>query len=406
MAQADGNKVELRYIEETTYATVPSGTTFVWRLRSEDLGEDIEFIASDEIDSGLQLPDNILAGSRGSGSAQVEVSYGAHDEPMRYALNSAAWSTEVTESLTSGTTVTADHTSGSNKLTLSGTVTDWQDAAALTSAAQNGMWIHVAGYSNAVNNGFFRIDAGITLATISVSGPTQMTNEALTGDNVTIKLISQIVNGVDNKSLTLERAFTDLGVSTYAHLAGFVFTGMEVNAAARGKLEGSFSFIGSKEIKAASEIDNSPTAAPTNKVFSVTNDCKGLLTGSTQFAKTRFTSFGMRVTKGDYLIEDAAERFPVDVGKGRLTVGGTLERYYENTTLADQARAITEIPLAIIFQDAAGNGLIYDVPRAILSNPRITAGGGIDSPVVERYDWLAAKHSTQGVSVRIARKAA
>lgn len=413
MAQADANRVELTILEEASgsYGTTPvTGAPEIIRYTSEDLAPTTEFAASDEIESSLMIPDNILVSVGGGGSVNFEAAYGAHDTLYAATLNSSGWSSPASATTAGGTTITADVSGGDNTLALS--TGNWNDGSNFNGAAAVGMWIHVAGYAGAVNNGYFRINGGVGTATLTLAGISTMTNEALTADNLTITLLGQIANGTAFRSFTVQREYKNLS-NIFARCRGTVFTGLDLSWTAREKVSGSFRTLFKDATSNASAMGDSASARPsgdpngTNKVYSSVADAKGLIVtglGGSAQAKTRFRSFTARVSKGDQGIEEATETGFVDIVQGGFTVEGDLEVYFEDNSLFTDFTNTTEKSFHLIYEDASSQGYVFSVDRANLVSATRNAGGK-DQPVIATFGWRSAKDGTTSTMVRMARKA-
>ena len=78
---ADTNRVQLKYIEETTWGTTPGTPTMTEiRMTSESLSYNIANIVSNEIRSDRQTTDLIQTGAEAAGGFNGELSYGSYDD--------------------------------------------------------------------------------------------------------------------------------------------------------------------------------------------------------------------------------------------------------------------------------------------------------------------------------------
>lgn len=407
MTRQTNNTIQLRYLDESTFDTLPSGTSKIWRgVTTETLAPVPEFVESDEEDGTLVVPDQLLVGMGTRGDVNVEWSYGAHDDFTPKAIGSSGWSSELADP-GSAVTVTFDNSGGTNTMQLSAS-TAWNAAGGMGATFARGMWIHVSGASNSVNNGYFRVESATTGDTINVGGATTMTNETIAFSSVVIVGLSQVLTGTSLVSTAIEKDFADhSGTQRYSQMLGQTCTGMRVGFSdPKSIVTGSFSFIGTRDTSSASPINASPTAAPTNGIYT-SADTWGFLEDLLAVAPQPILSWSLQVQKADYPMPISGNLRAQEHGKGRINVTGTLETYYEDTNI--YARAISETgsnttALALILENSGGT-YIFDVPAARLRNPQRVKGGR-DQAMVVRYEFMARYHTVSSTGLRICRKAA
>ena len=136
---SDSNRVQIRYIEESTWGTTPS-TADMQELRftGESLNYNIENTTSNEIRDDRQVTDLIQTGSANGGDINFELSYGTYDDFIEGALWSD-WSSDLAISAS----------------TIAATATGFTDSASGFGSVNAGQWIKVAGFTGngGENNG-------------------------------------------------------------------------------------------------------------------------------------------------------------------------------------------------------------------------------------------------------------
>lgn len=174
----DSNRTQVTYIAEVTLGTTPGSPAMTaLRLRSEDLNYAIDTIRSDEIRATREVTDAVNVGARNSGGFNFELSYGAFDDFIAGAMfNTWTETAEITNSA-SDTEITQ--------------VTDSSDTFTVASGGGSfkaGHLIRTSGFTNAANNGLFRV-ASSTGTTVVAGGTPTLTDEAAPPLGARIKVV-------------------------------------------------------------------------------------------------------------------------------------------------------------------------------------------------------------------------
>ena len=108
---ADANSAEIRFVEETTYGTTPSGppTLQVLRYTSDSLKQTTDSTTSNEIRADRAIADVIRTGARAVGDINGELSYGTYDELIRAAYLDTAYSSAINDTDTTYSMVASDN---------------------------------------------------------------------------------------------------------------------------------------------------------------------------------------------------------------------------------------------------------------------------------------------------------
>lgn len=88
MAIADGNRYQLRYVEEANWGITPATALRNFRCTSANLKQVNQTVVSEEIRSDRQITDLIRVGASASASIAFELSYGSLDDFLEGALGS------------------------------------------------------------------------------------------------------------------------------------------------------------------------------------------------------------------------------------------------------------------------------------------------------------------------------
>lgn len=381
---SNSSRTQVRILEEVTWGVTPAAAMTNINVTSESLGQNTNQVISEYIRSDRQNADVARASITAGGDVGIELQYGGYDNLLEGALMSD-WANAVN---ISGTTF--DAASGDNSFNDSAT-------GFVSGGITQGMWIKVAGFTTAANNGYFKVES-VTAGKIIVSGGT-LTTEA-SGDSVTIKNSGFLKNGITSKSFTVEKEFSDI--------TQFVsFTGMRVGTFAMtiapgSIISGSFGFQGKEAAVAGTTVGTgSPTAASTNSVMNAVDHVSNVREGG---AAATFDITSLSLNLDNALRDQPAvgSVANIGIGEGTVNVTGNLEIYFADD--AEYAKHLndTESSLSFITTDSAGNAYVWDIPRLKYGagNPQ---AGGKDQDVLVSLDFTAFRDATDGNTITITR---
>jgi hypothetical protein len=359
------------------------------RFTGESFGGEKDAEASNEIRSDRQVNDVVELAQRAAGGLNFEMSYGAYAKFLQAALCSSGWSTE--QRITDDAGISFDS---------SGVIRG--DDGDFASFAAN-QWIRVSGATNSANNGYFKISSigdygtGNSDNELTVTGGTLVTEAA--GGSITIIMGAQILNGTDDISFSIEKEFADLA-SEFALFPGMSIDNFNLDITARSKITGSFEFVGEKEVSAAaSTATGTAVASPANAVMAAGNHVEKLwenMTSSTALAFTLALANNIRER------EDVTSKYPQSHGYGKVSVTGSLRKYFASKTLMDKFINDDESALAIAMEDGSDNGYLIELPAIKYSEGKRVAGSE-NSDIVAEMSWMAKRDSTEDTTIRIAR---
>ncbi|MBW7990049.1 MAG: hypothetical protein FVQ84_08550 [Planctomycetes bacterium] len=367
--------------------TITEGVFKDIRYTSESLGQDTDTVQSAEIRNDRQVVDIVRTNVSASGDINFELSYGSFDDFMEAALQSAAWSTEVSD-----TDTVHSMASGDNSINDSG-------SGYVSDGFVANQWIKVSGFlgGNAANNSYFKIST-VAAGKMVLVGGTVVTESA--GDSVTITMGSQIVNGTTFRSFRFEKEFTDL-TNIFANLDGSPVEGFALSVATETIVTGTFSFLGTTEVSAAATVAvGGSEAANTNNILNnVDNvpkfhDNYGEQTELLAFTHALSANLRQRLEVG--------QLGPQSFGSGKNAITGTVQMYFSTIAIMDKYLAFTESVLSIVLEDDNGRAYVLDYPAIKYTEGR-RVGGGENTDIIADMSWTAKRDATEGIMVRIQR---
>jgi len=383
---ATANRVLLSFIEESTYGTTPSGSLQEIRMTGESLKGDTQTTNSAEIRDDRMISDVLRTMVSASGDIQFELSYGSFDSFLEAALRSADWTTEATV-ISATTTITF----ASNTITTSATWTN-------TPAA--GDWVRVTGATDEpLANSFYKV-TGATSTVITVEQTIQDTG--VESGSVTITNGSQIVNGVEDRSFSIERKYGDIA-STFETFVGMEIETFTLSITAEGLVTGSFGFMGKQAASASATIGTGYTDANTNPIVNSTDNVQGVQEAYASLAATAFSLSLANNLRGRTQIGALGYQ---SVGDGQLELTGTLQKYLADNVLANKHLNFTESSICVFITDessiVAGNSYVIEIPLINYTSGQRVAGSN-NTDVITDHAWSAKRDGTDDAMIRVVR---
>ena len=398
---ADSNRLKMLAVLEDSYAVTPSSPAmFEMRFTSESLAETPQTDTSKEIRSDRQIPDVARMDVSTSGDIAFELSPptagstvatppgNMFDSMFPAALQASAWSAPIT--------VTAS-------ISVDDTDNSFNQSGGGFSTIPVGQWLRSSGFSNAANNGVFKVVAKPSSNKIIVAGKVEILTEGAASRTITCG--PQIVNGVSFKSYSLEKRFTDLA-SEFAQLTGQSISGMSLSIQRGAFMTGSFSFSGKRDTPSVATVAGSVVAATTTPTMTATDDLDYFMEGWDAVGGIRAmsaTGLTVNLTNNLRAQSDAGDYGPRSMGSGSVAVSGTVTAYFRDRALLDKATALTQTGLAAVLRrQGAPNGWVIELPAVKFTSSR-RVGGGLNQDIMAELQYTAFRNASEDATIRIVR---
>ena len=362
------NRVALRQIEETTWGVTPSSPTLqAIRFTSESLNSNAEFIVSEEIRADRMTPDTLQVSRMAAGDINAEWSFATYDDFIEGAML-GDWAT--TGTAQSGTTLAIVKTTATPN---TWTITDSGNGLA-SNTWTVGQFVKVTGFSTA--GAFYAEIKSIAAGVLGINPMTNVASETA-GDSVTITPLDFVRNGVTKKSYTVQKAFTDLATPELWNFTGSRVSTWGLELATGAILTTTFGFMAKDAVMTESQFAGaSLAAANTNSVLNAVDNIAAIVFdgdpgGSTYY----FNSLSIALDNNLRGQEAVGTLGMIGVEAGVMALTGSVELYFENSSLFDKFRAAAAFSMSFLAQDAAGNAYVVSIPRAKYTNMEIVAGG-------------------------------
>lgn len=393
------NRVALRLVAESTWGTTPASPSLdAIRFTSESLNYNADFITSEEIRADRMTPDTIQVASSAGGDINGEWSYGSYDDLIEGAMYSD-WVT-TGSALGPETTLAIVKTSGTPN---TWTITDSGSGLAANSWVV-GQFIKVEGFS--VAGTFYAEITSIAAGTIGIYPLTDVASEAA-GDSVTITPMNFIRNGTTKKSFTIQKEFEDLATPEFMNFTGARVANWSLELATGSILNTSFGILAKDAAMAEAQFGSATeNAASTTTVLNAVDNIASIAFDGDPGGNTfYFNSLSIELDNNLRGQEAVGTLGFIGVEAGRLSLTGSIELYFENSTLFDKFKAATTFSLSFLAQDAAGNVYIVNIPRAKYTEMEIVAGG-LDQDIFVSASFEGIINSAGTYQYQISRLAA
>lgn len=386
---SDSNRIQLTYAKNTgAYGALPSSGGKVIRVASEGLVQATESVRSKEIRADRQVTDIVRTGISVAGPIAGELSYGAYDDFIQWALfhSGSAWSAEVTN--------------GAVNLSIASNVITRASGSWVSDGFAKGRWVTLSGFSEGANNGVYGKITAITATTLTIGAVTLVDEGA--GASKTVTQLAYVENGTALTEFALERQYADLS-NEFAQYVGCGLNGLSLAVNAKGIIEATFDVIGKKEQSATSSMDSTPDAAPTNDVMNAVDHVTAVYEGG-YAAGNILGVLGFTLQAGNNLRarDQIGTLGAISLGTGSFDVRGTLRAYFQDKTLFDKYLSWTKTSLSLLLKDGASNRYFLDVPSCRLGSGRRVAGGQ-NQDIIADLTFEAYRDSTEGVTHRWSR---
>ena len=396
---ATSNRLGLAYVAETTPGTTPATPAFQnLRFTSESLNYNSEFTVSEEIRSDRMTPDTIQTASSAGGDISGEWSYGSYDDFIEGAMFEA-WTAGVENLTTDDVALTKTGT---------GAAATWE----LTIPAGEAV------FTGAIVGQYLRLfkDPGIAELFLEVlevpgAGATTMDVRPLddratfaSQDDVVARRLDYIRNGVADKPFTIQKSFNDLATIEYQNFTGARIGTWGLELATGSILTTSFGLLALDAAMTETQITGATfTDANVNDVLNaVDNVAAVVFDGNPAADQFFFNSLSLTFDNALRGLQAIGTLGFIGVEPGRITTTGSIELYFESSSLFDRFRAAQAFSLSFLAQDSDGNAYIVTLPRVKFTSLEIVAGG-LDTDIFASAELQALIDDTGTFQIQVSR---
>lgn len=385
---ANGSRHSMRYVAESTYGTTPATPALKpIRHTGTTLGLSKESLQSEEIRDDRQIADFRHGAYQVGGDVNFELSFASFDDLLEAVLL-GTW-------VPTKTTATADQLAATAT-----TVTRTVGSFVTEGFAVNDVVVN-SGFTNAGNNGRFRVSAvvALTLTLTPLDGQTMVVEAAAAGRKVG-SLRAILKAGTVRRSFTVERFFGDILTADkpYHRFTGVEFNTLALAISANAMLTGTFGVLGQNMTTATTAIVGATTPAP------MTTSPLDSFTGTLNEAGTPIaviTEIQLNVENGLEARFVVGSKASIRPSIGRSNCSGTMTAYFENSLLLDKFINETESNISFELPDGAGNKYVVTLPRIKYNGGQPDVEG--EGPITLSMPFQALLNAATSTNIQIER---
>lgn len=214
--------------------------------------------------------------------------------------------------------------------------------------------------------------------------------------------VSEIQNGVELHSFTLQKHFQDLAVPLFQNFTGCRIGGFTMDFQTGAILTGAFNVMGLSATQGTSQIAGATFDAPGDgrEVMNAVTNLVNLSKDGVPLA-TKVRTMTMALTNNLRAQKAIGTLGSVGVGLGRCEITGNIEMYFEN---ADEYNAFlndTAFALSFTLEDPNGtDSYLFELPRCKYETGTVVAGA-LDQDVMVSGTWRAIYDVTEDCMIKI-----
>lgn len=390
--KASSNRFTLYYIKEATWGVTPASPALKeLRLTGEQLDASKSFERSKEIRSDRMVADTILVDSSPGGSFNFEFS-GATYDPFIESVMMSAWSADLAIVGVAGDISTAAAPTANVTSTTGGKFSN----------VVKGQWIKLAGFADALNNGFFQVTDKISNTSLTVyPQPHSAETPALAA--ATIKG-SYIRNGTTEQSYTLVKLFADTDVPTWHIFRGQRASSMSLDLSTGAIITGSMSFMGSTSEWTETAISGSTfLPATTTSVTNSVSDVEDIFQdGATLGSNGSIMSLGLEIDNQHREQKAVGVLGNGGIAAGQFSVTGSAQQYFESMAQANKFDNATAFSFSFRIISSDGYTYIFTCPRNKYES-FVANATGLDTDVAADTKFAALRDAATNCMLQIDR---
>lgn len=361
MTFASADRVQLAYTPEVTPGVTPAnGISRKLRMTGESLAFDLTKTPDSEITADAQPTSSTTTNASAAGDINLHVQYAEYD-PLIAGVLRSAWVPHGTDGVSAP--FDADFTVNS----------------IIADAAPTGL----NAFTRLQPGQWFRLNTPAGHKVLRVSTTVAPTGTVLTLDPNTPLAVgdaaactistSRLSNGIDLRSFTVEKQATD--IDQYFTFRGMHPSKLSMQFATESDTKGSISFMGfSHELTESTKL---PGTLEDSNPYEIHNGVVGVgqlwENGTPANIKVRNLSFD--VDSGLRQQTALGTLGAVGMGIGTIAVTGSITLYFEDGRMYDKYAKDTYTSLIFSTLDVDGNGYVITIPKVMLGQGRVVAGG-------------------------------
>lgn len=380
---SDSNRVEYSAIREVDLGTTPNSALQEYKTTGGAMPHGQDTVRSATLRSDAQQADSKRVGITPSANQPFELAAGMYyDEFMRGSIRSDNdWTTEAAVAGTLNISANASgntYTSGAVDLTDGGLIT-------------KGVWIYVAGFVTAGNNGWKKVTSAASGTLVVAQTLTDEGNKSAT------MKVAWMTNGVEKASYSLQEYYLDLTNKGRSEVGARINT-FSLSQTPSGIITGAIAFDGIQRAAITSRIgDGSVTAAPAKDVRTEVDGFETVWIDNVALT-TDVMGLDLNIATPTRRGKPLGSLPSTRIGLGAVDVTGSISMYLEDNTWTYDGsyEGFTPFSLAFSLDMGGGDRYIIELPQAHFSNEP-ASNPGQDSDIMLDFDFDAESGGSFGL---------
>lgn len=396
-AGAQANDSTIAYALESTYGTAATGAYQLTRFTGENFRRQKLRSRPDEINTTYEAAQAVTTQDAASGTLSGALSAGTYDDLLA-GVQMADFNSPFSQTTSSTAQVkvgdgTGNVPVGSISLSFPALKSTYSGTLVV------GQVVKITGFSNAGNNGAFRVTAVYAPAT-GAGWNFWIVNDAAVNETATGSVT--VSHGGFNQNGSLFKSFTvrePMAGGFWTRTGGFI-SRAQFSWSQGAFATSSFDFMFAGETRVSTDPAASLSAAPTGTVMDTIKGFGGMWINGVAQGGVRSVSASLT---RDGAAQDFAMGSALAAGQrpGSMLVSGTVQKFFRTDAEYQLFAAETVVPVTWVVRDGTGSGYAFTLPAATLQNPQVNAGSK-NSTVLASFD-LEANPQPGGGSVIIQR---
>jgi hypothetical protein len=412
---ASTSAIQIAHITEATWGTTPATPEFqILRKTGDSLSIERENVKSSETRLDRNITDLIQVGGGASGGIDFEMSYGTLDDFLESAMHSTWGSGSAadpdkvvaTTDMANGVYSIAAQPATPAKITVTRTVAGSADTPGIititgTDSGDDAITEDIVPGATGVT-----VSGNKTFKTVSLVVGSGWTSDG-TADTITVGVAAVgtvIKNGSTPKSFTLEKKIPCGATTEYLRYTGMEVNELSLSVKAKEIVTGSMSFIG-KGGTVAQAIANGATYVDPNDndVMNAAAHFASLTVGGV--SNPHIQGIELSVNNNLRAASAVGSVDSLGIGYGRFEVSGSMDVYFEDTTLYSLFLAGTAASLTFTIGGTTGEKYTFLVPN-LKFETATTDSGGNDEDMMCKLGFSGLYDATEGCTLSITRAVA
>ena len=257
------------------------------------------------------------------------------------------------------------------------------------------MWVRTAAFSNAANNGVFKVAAVSALVMTLDAATTGLVNETGGGDETVVG--SMLRNGTTAQSFLFEKRFTD--ITQFITYTGMRPSTMNLSMTAQEIITGTFGFMGEGAVRAGATVSGGDTSASTTSLMSASANL-GSITKDGAALATALRTLNLDINNNLRAQQQIGSNNAAGIGYGFFDLTGSIEAYFQDATLYDDLLNHTSVALSFRGTDDSGNVTVFTLPNVYFTAGSPQAPQG-NADVMLPLEFAAVRDATLDTVLQI-----